>query len=61
MKETIVNPCKHCGEVVVKTTVVRSTQPWTPWPWKHAVTHLIGCFTPAGNPTGRKAEPKEGN
>ena len=51
--------CKHCGEGVVRNHVTRSPQPWTYYPWRHAGTHLFGCFTKDGSPTGTKAEPKE--
>ena len=51
--------CKHCNEEVVKNTVKKSPAPYTYYPWKHAGTGLFGCFTLDGNPTGRKAQPKE--
>jgi hypothetical protein len=51
--------CKNCEEPVVENKVRRSYQPHVYHPYKHDVTHLIGCFK-GSEPTGTKAEPREG-
>ncbi len=52
--------CKNCEESVSENRVRRSYQPHVYHPWKHDGTHLIGCFSRTGEPTGSKAEPRGG-